>query len=134
MNDDEPVESIHARAMTPVALQRLALFALAVLALVSAGFALVTTLGARGGTALAVAKIVVLAFLFVRVWKNDVYAMQWSSMFVLLFLAEGIVRAMTDPSPSSMLGAAEALGALAYFAAVLAVLRPLKRAARAARR
>ncbi len=104
------------------------LVALVALALVSA--ALAWWPGVGGGSALAIAKVAVLAFLFVRIARGDVYTLQWASMLVLLFVAEGLVRAMTDPRGLAWLGAAEAVAATAFFVAALATLRPLKRAAR----
>jgi len=82
------------------------------------------------GFVLAVVKIVALAFVFVRVRAANSYSMQWSSMFILLFIAEGTVRAASDPQPAAMLGWIETACAVLYFAAVLAILGPQKRAAR----
>ncbi len=82
------------------------------------------------GIALAVAKVLSLGWLFVRVARFDVYTLQWSSMFILLFFAEGVVRATSDPAPFAVVGIAEALLAMAYFAVVLTILRPLKRQSR----
>jgi uncharacterized membrane protein len=82
------------------------------------------------GLALAIAKIVGLVLLFVRISRFDVYTMQWSSMVILLFFAEGAVRATSDPAPFATVGLAEAVFAGVYFATMLAILRPLKRQAR----
>jgi uncharacterized membrane protein len=60
--------------------------------------------------------------------------LQWASMLVLLYLAEGIVRGMTDGGLSARLGWIEALLALVYFVCALAFVAPFKRAARAAKR
>ncbi len=100
---------------------------------VSVAFAAVPPRGAGSGYVLAIAKVAVLAFLFVRMKTLDVYTMQWSSMLILLFMAEGTVRAMGDPQPSAGLGALEAVISTVYFVAVLAYLRPLKRIAKQAR-
>lgn len=65
------------------------------------------------------------------VLKRDLYTMQWSSMLILLYFAEGIVRGMTDAMPSAALGWIEtALSAVFFFCAIF-YLRPFKRAARA---
>jgi uncharacterized membrane protein len=82
------------------------------------------------GLMLAVVKVGLLVLVFNRVWNVNVYSLQWSSMFILLFIAEGTVRAASDPQPSATLGLAEAIVATIYFAAVLAILRPVKRQAR----
>lgn len=60
------------------------------------------------------------------------YTFQWSSMFILLYLMEGVVRAMSDGGLSRWLGGAEALLATTYFFAVIAYAR-LTRAPRATR-
>jgi uncharacterized membrane protein len=65
------------------------------------------------------------------VWKKNVYGLQVSSMLVLVYLAEGVVRAMTDKGLSALLGAIEIVLVTAFFVADLAYLRPFKRAARA---
>ena len=64
----------------------------------------------------------------------SVYTLQWTSMLVLLYLAEGIVRGMTDGGLSARLGWLEALLALVFFVCALAYVAPYKRAARAAKR
>ena len=83
------------------------------------------------GSAL-VLKAVPLLFALRGVWRRDSYTMQWSSMLVLAYLAEGVVRAMTDPAPSAALGTVEIGLSLLYFVATLVWLAPLKRAARRA--
>ena len=127
------MRSMHAGAMSSNLLQRVAVASLIALMGLSLAFALVPVGGVRTGAMLALIKILVLAFVFKRVWRADVYAMQWSSMFILLFVAEGVVRATSDPQPSALLGGIEAVVASLYFVAVLAYLRPLKKAARASK-
>ena len=105
---------------------RVALVCLVALAGASVALPLVTA----HGIGLALAKLAVLAFVGARLWRVDVYTLQWSSMLVLLFIAEGIVRAMTDPGPGAVCGALALASGGGYFVAVLAYLRPLKRAAR----
>ncbi len=119
--------------MNPRLLQRLALVALVALMIVSEVLAWTLVQGVAGGWTLAICKLVVLSFIFGRVRRGDLYAMQWSSMLILLFVAEGVVRAMSDPQPAAAMGLASALFATTYFVAVLLYLRPLKKAARAAR-
>jgi uncharacterized membrane protein len=102
---------------------------LVVLMVSSLGFVLAPQ-GASPGYLLAAFKVVALLFLFNRIRNGDVYTMQWSSMFILLFVAEGTVRAMSDPQPSATIGAVEASAAAVYFVAVLGHLRPLKKLAR----
>ncbi len=97
--------------------------------LLSIAFPLMALPGQSPGPVLALFKVVALGYLFARVRVADVYTLQWSSMFILLFLAEGAVRAASDPRPSSGMGLLEAGLATAYFVAALAYLRPLKKVA-----
>jgi uncharacterized membrane protein len=86
-----------------------------------------------GGSALAI-KALPLALALSGTWRRSVYTLQWASMLVLLYLAEGTVRGMTDGGLSARLGWLEALLALAFFVCALAYVAPYKRAARAAKR
>lgn len=63
-------------------------------------------------------------------WRQNIYGLQLSAMMILVYLAEGVVRAMTDKGLSSVLGAIEIVLVVVFFAASLAYLGPLKRAAR----
>jgi uncharacterized membrane protein len=125
-------------AMKTSVLAPAALMSLAGLAIVSFAFVVVQPgwwagRGLPPGLALACAKVVVLAIVFRHVRNANVYGMQWSSMLILLFVAEAAVRAMSDPRPSSTIGWIEGLLALSYFGSVLGILRPLKQQARRAR-
>ncbi len=86
-----------------------------------------------GGSALAL-KALPLVFALRGTLRRSVYTLQWASMLVLLYLAEGIVRGMTDGGLSARLGSFDALLSLAFFACALAYVAPFKRAARAAKR
>jgi uncharacterized membrane protein len=86
--------------------------------------------GLPPGVALAIGKVFVLAIMLRQVRNANVYAMQWSSMLILLFFAEGAVRAASDPQPTAAWGGVEAACATLFFVAVLAILRPLKQAAK----
>lgn len=48
------------------------------------------------------------------------YAYQWSSLLILLYLCEGLVRATSDAGLSQLLGVAETILSTAYFVSVLA--------------
>ena len=79
-----------------------------------------------------VLKIVPLLFALRGVAKKDNYTMQWSSMLILLYFTEGIVRATSDRLPMSVaLSWLEVLLCLIFFWATLSYLRPIKKAARA---
>jgi uncharacterized membrane protein len=83
-----------------------------------------------GGSALAL-KALPLLFALRGTFQRNVYTLQWACMLVLLYLAEGIVRGMTDGGLSAKLGWMEALLATVFFVCALAYVAPFKRAARA---
>ncbi len=59
------------------------------------------------------------------------YTMQWSSMMILLYFTEGVVRASSDILPlSRMLASIEALLSVTFFLSVILYLRPIKKAAK----
>ena len=62
--------------------------------------------------------------------RRKLYTLQWASMLVLLYLAEGVVRGMTDAGLSASLAWLEALLALAFFVCALGYVAPFKRTAR----
>jgi uncharacterized membrane protein len=134
MNDDDGIASLHPRATHQRGQVVVALTSLAALIVLSIAFALMPVAGMSPGYVLAFLKVVTLGFIFMRLKDGNVYTMQWSSMFILLFMAEGVVRAMTDPQPSSAMGALEVALTVVYFVAVLTYLRPLKKLAKAAQR
>lgn len=84
-----------------------------------------------GGSAL-VLKAAPLLFALRGVIRRDLYTLQWASMLVLPYVAEGVVRGMTDGGVSSRLGWIEVVLAGAFFASALAYVAPFKRAARRA--
>jgi len=64
------------------------------------------------------------------VLKRDLYTLQWSSMVILIYLVEGIVRAWSDRAELSRLMAlGETLLVCAYFLFALLYLRPYKKQA-----
>jgi uncharacterized membrane protein len=83
-----------------------------------------------GGSALAL-KAVPLLLALRGTFRRSVYTLQWASMLVLLYLAESIVRGMTDGGLSARLGWLEALLAITFFVCALSYVAPFKRAARA---
>lgn len=86
-----------------------------------------------GGSAL-VLKALPLVCALPGVWRRKLYTLQWAAMLVLLYLAEGIVRGMTDRGLSSRLGWIEVALAALFIGCALAYLAPFKRAARIKRR
>ncbi len=84
----------------------------------------------RPGGSWLVLKVVPLLLPLIGVLKRDVYTMQWSSMLILLYFMEGIVRGSSDHGLSATLGWIEVALTCLYFFCVLGYLRPYKRAAK----
>jgi len=85
----------------------------------------------RPGGSWMVLKVIPLLFPLRGVLKRDVYTMQWSSMLILLYFTEGIVRATSDRvAMSATLGWAEVALSCLYFLCAILYLRPYKKAAK----
>ncbi|AOJ13254.1 DUF2069 domain-containing protein [Burkholderia vietnamiensis] len=82
-----------------------------------------------GGSALLL-KAVPLALALPGVWRRNIYTMQWASMLILVYFAEGVVRGMSDRGLSATLGWCETALAVGFFVAALAYVAPFKRAAK----
>ncbi|MEN3276738.1 MAG: hypothetical protein V7631_2528 [Massilia sp.] len=62
--------------------------------------------------------------------KRDLYTLQWSSMVILIYFAEGAVRAWSDATEvSRFMALGEVVLVCVYFACALLYLRPYKKAA-----
>ncbi|VVD69349.1 DUF2069 domain-containing protein [Pandoraea anhela] len=85
----------------------------------------------RPGGSWLVLKALLLLLPLRGVLRGDLYTLQWSSMFILLFLAEGVVRGMSDTGASASLAWIETALSLVFFFATIFYLRPFKRAAKA---
>ncbi|QJE02550.1 DUF2069 domain-containing protein [Massilia forsythiae] len=65
------------------------------------------------------------------VLKRDLYTLQWSSMVILVYLVEGVVRAWSDRVElSRIMALGEALLVCVYFVFALLYLRPYKQRAK----
>jgi uncharacterized membrane protein len=84
----------------------------------------------RPGGSWLVLKVVPLLLPLRGVLKRDIYTMQWSSMLILLYFAEGIVRATSDTGMSATLGWIEAGLVCVFFLCTILYLRPYKQAAK----
>ena len=83
-----------------------------------------------GGSWLAL-KSVPLLIPLAGVIKRDIYTLQWSSMVILLYFTEGVVRAWSDRAPvSQFMALGEIVLVLVYFVCALLYLRPYKQAAK----
>lgn len=87
----------------------------------------------RPGGSLLVLKAIPLLCALNGVLRRRLYTLQWASMLVLLYVAEGIVRGMSDPGFSATLGWIEVVLSAVFFVAALAYVAPFKRAAKRAR-
>lgn len=100
------------------------------LALIVLGIAWETVLAPiKPGGSWAVLKVVPLLFALKGLWQGRSYTMQWASMLVMIYFIEGVVR-ITDSGLSSYLAAAQITLSLLSYIALLAYLKPLKRAAK----
>lgn len=88
----------------------------------------------RPGGSWLILKCVLLLPVLRGVWTRNRYTMQWSSMLILLYFTEGIVRATSDRGPSVWLAWGEVALTLLFFLSTILYLRPYKRRAKAAAR
>jgi uncharacterized membrane protein len=84
-----------------------------------------------GGSAL-VLKAIPLLLALPGVWRRRLYTLQWASMLILLYFAEGIVRGWSERALSAGLGWLEAALSVVFFICALAYVAPFKRAAKRA--
>ena len=84
-----------------------------------------------GGSAL-VLKAVPLLLALPGVWRHRLYTLQWASMLILLYFAEGVVRGWSDHGLSARLGWLQAVLAVIFFVCTLTYVAPFKRAAKRA--
>ncbi|GAB3452364.1 DUF2069 domain-containing protein [Massilia terrae] len=83
-----------------------------------------------GGSLLAL-KVLPLFIPLRGVLKRELYTLQWSSMVILLYFTEGVVRAWADQStPSRIMAGGEVLLSVLYYACALLFLRPYKQKAK----
>ncbi|MFT4064139.1 DUF2069 domain-containing protein [Paraburkholderia sp.] len=86
----------------------------------------------RPGGSLLVLKALPLLCALPGVWRRRLYTLQWASMLILLYFAEGVVRGWSDHGLSARLGWLQAALAVIFFAGALAYVGPFKRAAKRA--
>jgi uncharacterized membrane protein len=85
----------------------------------------------RPGGSWMVLKVLPLLLPLRGVIKRDIYTLQWSSMLILIYLTEGLVRATSDRvSLSATLGWIEVTLVCVYFFSTVLFLKPYKKAAR----
>lgn len=84
----------------------------------------------RPGGSWMVLKVLPLLLPLLGVLKRNIYTMQWSSMLILLYLTEGIVRATSDKGMSATLGMIETGLVCIFFVCTIMFLHPYKQAAK----
>lgn len=85
----------------------------------------------KPGGSWMVLKAVPLLFPLLGVIKRDLYTLQWTSMMILLYFTEGVVRGWSDTT-KPWLGWGEAAIVLVYFLCAILYVRPYKKAAKQA--
>ena len=108
--------------MTPALLARIALGSLLALITLCLGWELWLAPLRPGGSWLVLKALPLLAPL-TGVLRARRYTFKWSSMLVLAYIAEGVVRAASDTGPSRLLAAVEISMALSYFLAAILYAR-----------
>ena len=83
----------------------------------------------KPGGSWAVIKVMPLLFALKGIWQARSYTMQWSSMLVMLYFIEGVVR-LNDKGLSAYLAGLEIVLSLVAYYALLAYLKPLKKVAK----
>jgi uncharacterized membrane protein len=76
----------------------------------------------NGGSALALKALPLLLPLF-GVLRGKRYTYQWSSMLILAYFTEGVVRAWSERSPGQALAIAEIVLALIFFTCAISYAR-----------
>jgi uncharacterized membrane protein len=77
----------------------------------------------RPGGSLIALKALPLALALGGIWSGRRYTYQWSSMLVLAYFAEGVMRAWGDTGLSQVLACLEVLLSVIFFAVVVAYAR-----------
>ena len=78
-----------------------------------------------------VLKVIPLLLPLRGILKGQNYTMQWSSMMILLYFTEGVVRASSDISPlSRALAGGEVFFSVSFFLGAILYLRPYKKVAK----
>ncbi len=79
-----------------------------------------------GGSLLALKSLPLLLPLF-GILRRKRYTYQWSSMFILLYIMEGVIRATSDQAPSQYLAIAETVLALMFYVSTVSYSRKTQR-------
>lgn len=77
----------------------------------------------RPGGSLMALKALPLLFPLRGVWSGKRYTYQWSSMFILAWFTEGVMRAWSERGASQALAGTEVVLSLSFFAAAVCYAR-----------
>ena len=83
----------------------------------------------RPGGSLLALKAAPLALPLAGIYAGRRYTYQWSSLLVLAYFAEGVVRAWSESGTAQVLAAAETVLSAVFFAAVVSYARLTRAAA-----
>jgi uncharacterized membrane protein len=83
----------------------------------------------RPGGSLMALKALPLLLPLRGIWGGNRYTYQWSSMLILAWFAEGVMRAWSERGMSQALAGLEIVLSLTFFAAAVACARVTRRAA-----
>lgn len=84
----------------------------------------------RPGGSWMVLKVLPLLIPLRGILKRNLYTMQWASMLILIYFAEGIVRAISDRGTSAILGWIETILVCLFFSCAMLYLGPYKQTAK----
>jgi uncharacterized membrane protein len=89
----------------------------------------------KHGGSVWVIKVLPLLFPLRGILQKNIYTMQWSSMFIMFYFIEGVVRAMSDAdSLSRLLAGIEIFLSVVFFLSTIYYVRPFKKIAKAAKK
>lgn len=77
----------------------------------------------RPGGSMLVLKAVPLLLALFGIFRGKVYTYQWTSMLILAYFTEGMVRTFSDSGISAQLALAETVLAVVFFTAALVYVR-----------
>ncbi|WP_395012456.1 DUF2069 domain-containing protein [Undibacterium sp.] len=89
----------------------------------------------KPGGSVWVIKVLPLLFPLRGILQKNIYTMQWSSMLIMFYFIEGVVRAMSDADGMSRaLAGTEILLSVVFFLSTVYYVKPFKKIAKAAKK
>lgn len=84
----------------------------------------------RPGGSWLILKALPLVIMLPGIWRANIYTMQWSSMAILIYTTEGLVR-VSESGWNGWMAIIELMLSVTVFIALLMYLKPIKAAAKA---